>query len=44
LGPAMDAARSPESRVKMKLTTRTVRHTRAVKNSRRNTNNSIAEE
>jgi hypothetical protein len=32
LGPAMDAARSPESRVKVKLMTRTVRHTKAASN------------
>src|SRR3981189_1444314 len=35
-GPAMDAARSPERRVKVKLTTRTVRHTKAASNSLRN--------
>src|SRR6266404_6362146 len=40
-GPAMDAARSPERRVKMKLTTRTVRHTKAASHSLRNTNHFI---
>lgn len=37
----MDAARSPERRVKMKLTTRTVRHTKAASHSLRNTNHFI---
>src|SRR3979490_1744253 len=40
-GPAMDAARSPERRVKMKLTTRTVRHTKAASHSLRNINHFI---
>src|SRR5882762_10617249 len=42
-GPAMDAARSPERRVKMKLTTRTVRHTKAASNSLRNINKCIVD-
>src|SRR4030081_1792239 len=42
-GPAMDAARSPERRVKMKLTTRTVRHTKAASHSLRNINHFILE-
>src|SRR5882724_13272953 len=39
--PAMDAARSPDSLVRTKLTTRTVRPTSAAKHSLRNMNNSI---
>src|ERR1700737_2334921 len=42
-GPAMDAARSPERRVNMKLTTRTVRHTRAANHSLRNRNKRIVD-
>src|ERR1700676_312297 len=42
-GPAMDAARSPERRVKMKLTTRTVRHTKVASNSLRTINKDIVE-
>src|ERR1700730_9800409 len=42
-GPAMDAARSPERRVKMKLTTRTVRHTRAASHNLRTMNKTIAD-
>src|SRR5216684_6050859 len=42
-GPAMDAARSPERRVKMKLTTRTVKHTKAASNSLRTINKDIVE-
>src|SRR5260370_33238851 len=42
-GPARDAARSPERRVKMKLTTRTVRHTRAASHSLRSINSDIAD-
>src|ERR1700682_4903702 len=43
LGPAMDAARSPERRVKVKLTTRTVRHTRAASANLRKINDCIAD-
>src|SRR5258708_14055321 len=42
-GPPMDAARSPERRVRMKLTTRTVRHTRAATHSLRTINKDIAD-
>src|SRR6202022_2721843 len=42
-GPPMDAARSPERRVKMKLTTRTVRHTKAASHSLRTINKTIAD-
>ena len=42
-GPAMDAARSPETRVRTKLTTRTVRHTEAASHSLRHINDSIIE-
>jgi hypothetical protein len=43
-GPAIDAARSPERRVKMKLTTRTVRHTKAASHSLRTINKIIVED
>src|ERR1700680_4669728 len=43
LGPAMDAARSPERRVKVKLTTRTVRHTKAASASLRKINDCIVD-
>jgi hypothetical protein len=39
----MDAARSPETRVKVKLTTRTVKHTKAASDSLRNKSNRIVE-
>jgi hypothetical protein len=42
-GPPMDAAKSPERRVKMKLTTRTVRHTKAASHSLRTINKTIAD-
>src|ERR1700692_879321 len=41
LGPAMDTARSPESRVKVKLMTRTVRQTKAASNILRTRNKRI---
>src|SRR5450755_951128 len=43
-GPAIDAAKSPERRVKMKLTTRTVRHTKAASHSLRTINKIIFED
>jgi hypothetical protein len=43
-GPAIDAARSPDSRVKVKLTTRTVRHTRAASHSLRSMNSDMIED
>src|SRR5258708_29195458 len=43
-GPAIDAAKSPERRVKMKLTTRTVRHTKAASHSLRTINKIIVED
>jgi hypothetical protein len=43
-GPAIDAARSPERRVKMKLTTRTVKHTEAASHSLRTINKAIVED
>src|ERR1700756_2369827 len=42
-GPAIDAARSPERRVRTKLTTRTVRHTRAASHNRRTMNKTMSE-
>src|ERR1700688_749223 len=42
-GPAIDAARSPERRVRMKLTTRTVRHTKAASHSLRTINKTITD-
>src|SRR5450759_3682877 len=42
-GPAIDAARSPERRVKMKLTTRTVKQTKAASHSLRNINDCIVD-
>src|SRR5258708_39025425 len=43
-GPAIDAARSPERRVKMKLTTRTVRHNKAASHSLRTMNSDMVED
>ena len=43
LGPAIDAARSPERRVKTKLTTSTVKHTAAASHALRTMNNAMGE-